>query len=233
VRARRGDSAKIQPKDGMMKHMKSYLAILAPLALLGCAAPVMAQTYEYQPVRWFIDAGGSVTQSDTSSFFDNGWTIGTGLSFTPDPSQPFMLRAEIDYSRFDATSEFVSANQALSSIPIDNGSMQTLTGFLNAVLQAPVSPWMRFYVTGGVGLGYRRLELTQNGFFCNAFFCGRDFDHNALVASDDTTRFAWNAGVGLDFALPRGQSWFLEARYERIETQQPTEFIPIRFGYRF
>ena len=53
------------------------------------------------------------------------------------------------------------------------------------------------------------------------------------VASQDTTRFAWNAGVGVDFALPAGQSWFVEARYERIETQEPTEFIPIRFGLRF
>jgi hypothetical protein len=37
----------------------------------------------------------------------------------------------------------------------------------------------------------------------------------------------------VDFALPAGQSWFVEARYERIETQEPTEFIPIRFGLRF
>jgi hypothetical protein len=53
------------------------------------------------------------------------------------------------------------------------------------------------------------------------------------VAASDDTRFAWNAGLGVDFALPGGQSWFVEARYERIETQEPTEYIPIRFGLRF
>jgi hypothetical protein len=37
----------------------------------------------------------------------------------------------------------------------------------------------------------------------------------------------------MDFVLPRGQSWFIEARYERVETQELTEFVPIRFGFRF
>jgi hypothetical protein len=37
----------------------------------------------------------------------------------------------------------------------------------------------------------------------------------------------------VDFALPRGQSWFVEARCEEIETAQPTQFIPIRVGLRF
>src|SRR5262249_9647548 len=101
------------------------------------------------------------------------------------------------------------------------------------VLEAPVSPWMRFYVAGGVGVGYRRIELTQNGFLCDPFFCSSGFGRSTLVASDDSTRFAWNAGAGLDFALPGGSSWFVEAGYERIQTQERTEFIPIRFGFRF
>jgi len=219
-----------------MRHMKSYIGILAPALLLGCAAPAFAQTYQYPgpaPVQWFINAGGSITQGQTADFFDNGWTIGGGLNFTPDPAQPFLLRLDLNYSRFDATNEFLSENQQLTQTPIDNGSMQTVTGFLNGVLQAPLNPWMRFYLTGGVGAGYRRLELTQNGFFCNSFFCGSAFDRNRLVASQDTTHFAWNAGLGMDFTLPRGQSWFVEARYERIETQQATELVPIRFGFRF
>ncbi|MGH7748435.1 MAG: outer membrane protein, partial [Candidatus Dormibacteria bacterium] len=210
--------------------MKSYLRILAPLVLPGCVAPALAQVYQYpatRPVQWFIDTGGSLTQGQTRQFFDNGWTLGTGLNFAPDPAQPFMLRAELNYSRFSATGDFLALNQAATGVPIDDGSLQTVTGFVNGVLQTPVSPWMRFYVTGGVGLGYRRIELTQNGFFCNSFFCGPAFDSNTLVASSDTTRFAWNAGLGLDFALPRGESWFLEARYERIETQPSSEFIPI------
>lgn len=221
-----------------MTPMKSNIAILAALVLSAATAPGFAQVYQssypQRPVQWFIDAGGSVTQNQTGDFFDNGWSIGTGLNFRPDPAQPFSLRAEVNYNRFEATGEFISLNEQADQTPIDHGSMQTVTGFVDAVLDAPLNPWMRLYALGGVGLGYRRIELTQNGdFFCNSFLCGPGFGRNTLVASDDTTHFAWNAGLGLDFPLPAGQSWFVEARYERIETVGATEFVPIRIGIRF
>ena len=224
-----------------MRHMKWYTAVATPLALLACAAPAFAQGYPYggyqypagRPVQWFIDGGANITQGVTGDDFDNGWTLGTGVMFRGDPAQPLALRLDFNYSRSEATNRFLSANEAATNTPIDNGTMQTFTGFVDAVLEAPVSPWARLYATGGVGVGYRRIELTQNGFFCDPFFCGSGFGRNTLVASSDTTRFAWNAGAGVNFLLPYGQSWFIEARYERIETPQPTEYVPIRFGYRF
>jgi opacity protein-like surface antigen len=216
----------------MMNAMKRTLRLLAPVLLLGCAAPTFAQVYQSQyperPVQWFIDAGGSITQNQTSNYFNNGWNVGTGLNFKPDPTQPFSLRAEVDYNRFDGTNLFINQNQYAN-----DGNMQTVTGFVNGVFETPMNPWFRAYATGGVGLGYRRLELTQNGFFCNDYFCGPGFSSNYLVASQSTTKFAWNAGAGIDFALPYGQSWFIEARFERIETREPTEYIPIKVGYRF
>jgi opacity protein-like surface antigen len=221
----------------MMNRMKPNIRVLAPLLLLGCTGPALAQVYQYypadRPVQWFLDGGASITQGPTADDFDNGWTIGTGLYFRPYPGQPFSMRAEVNYSRSDATNQFINANEVATQTPIDNGSMQTFTGYLDGILDAPVSPWMHLYATGGVGLGYRRIELTQNGFFCDPFICGDVFGHDTLVASSDSTHFAWNAGAGMNFALPNGQSWFIEARYERIATQSPTEYVPIRFGFRF
>lgn len=217
-----------------MKRMKPQIRILTLLLLSACTAPAFAQVYQYppytadRPVQWFIDMGGSVTQNQTADNFNSGWNIGTGLNFHPDPRQPFMLRAEVNYNRFDATGAFVAQNPSA-----DSGNMQTVTGFLDGVLEAPLNPWMRLYATGGVGIGWRRLELTQNGFFCNDFFCGPGFGHSYVVASQDSTHFAWNAGAGMNFPLPSGQSWFIEARFERIQTQEPTDYIPIRFGFRF
>jgi hypothetical protein len=54
-----------------------------------------------------------------------------------------------------------------------------------------------------------------------------------LVASRGVTKFGWNAGVGLEFELPYGRSWFIEARYHRISTDTPIESVPIEIGYRF
>jgi opacity protein-like surface antigen len=219
-----------------MKDMKPYLRSLAPLLLLGCAHAALAQVYQpytaQQPVQWFIDTGASIPTGQTSDDFDTGWTIGTGLLVRPDPTQPLALRFDVNYARSDATNQFIAANEAASGLPIDHGSLQTVTAFLGPQLEAPLSPWMRVYATGGVGIGYQRVELTQNGFFCDAFFCGPGFGHY-LVNGYDTTHFAWNAGGGMSFALPGGQSWFVEARYERIQTQGPTELVPIRIGFRF
>lgn len=55
----------------------------------------------------------------------------------------------------------------------------------------------------------------------------------AVVDETSTTRFAWNVGVGVEFPLQDGSAWFIDARYHRIETSEPTEFIPIQVGYRF
>jgi opacity protein-like surface antigen len=223
----------------MMKRMKPQIRMVTLALALGCAAPAFAQVYQYpgyapeRPVQWFLDGGASITQGQTGDDFDNGWTIGTGVNIRPDPGQPFALRLEVNYSRSDATRQFIDANEAATDTPIDNGSMQTITGFFDGIVEAPVNPWVRFYATGGVGVGYRRIELTQNGFFCDPFVCGDLFGHDTLVASSDSTHFAWNAGAGMNFPLPNGQSWFIEARYERIETQGPTELVPIRFGFRF
>lgn len=218
-----------------MKDMKSYLSALAPLLLLGCGVhAAVAQVYQYpadRPVQWFIDTGASVTTGQTSNDFDTGWTIGTGLLVRPDPRQPVALRFDVNYARSEATGQFIAANEAATGVPIDHGSLQTVTGFVGPQLELPLGPWMRLYATGGAGFGYQRIELTQNGFFCDAFFCGAAGHY--LVNSSDTTHFAWTAGAGMSFALPRGQSWFVEARYERIQTQGPTELVPIRIGFRF
>jgi opacity protein-like surface antigen len=222
-----------------MRPMKAYPRILAPLLLSACAGPALAQVYQYpaypaqRPVQWFFAGGASITQGQTAADFDNGWTLGTGVIIRPDPAQPFALRAEVNYARSNATNQFINLNEVATQTPIDNGSLQTFTGFLDGIVEAPLSPWVRFYATGGVGLGYRRIELTQNGFFCDSFVCGDLFGHNTLIASSDSTHFAWNAGAGVNFALPGGQSWFIEVRYERIQTQAPTELVPIRFGIRF
>ncbi|HXZ59491.1 MAG TPA: hypothetical protein VEG26_04860 [Steroidobacteraceae bacterium] len=221
-----------------MKRMKSYTRILPPLALLGClctATPALAQVYSYyppsggdRPVQWYIDGGVSITSGQTSTYFNDGWAIGGGVIFKPDPHGPFALRADLDYAYYSATSAFINA----SGSPGNSGYMDTLTGSLDGLVRAPISPSARFYAMAGIGIAWRGVYLGQGGYYCNPFwyYCGG----GGYYASDYSTNFAWNAGLGVDFLLPYGQSWFIEARYERIETSgAPTEVIPIRFGWRF
>jgi opacity protein-like surface antigen len=225
----------------MMRAMKSYLRFLAPLMLLGACAPALAQMYQVQPLplQWYLDVGPSFTTGTTSNFLQNGWTIGTGFTVRPDPSGPFAIRTDFQYSRFNATNQLLTEGAEANQTQIDGGNGQVFSADVDGVLQFPVTPGMRLYVMAGGGIAHRNVQLTQNvvsgGLPCGGWFsfCGPYTAGESVVASDSQTHLTWNAGAGLDFPLPGGQSWFVEARYEEIETAQPTQFIPIRVGLRF
>jgi opacity protein-like surface antigen len=224
----------------MMHAMKTSARLLAPVVLVALSAPALAQVYTVQPlpVQWFVDGGPSFPLGTTSDYFNTGWTVGGGFTLRQDPGQPFSLRTELDYSRFGAASELISAGQAAGETQINGGYAEALDAQVDGVFEQPLNAYARVYALGGIGLAYRHIELTQSGATpCNEFLgvCGPGFGGSTTsgVAGYDTTRFAWNVGAGLDFPLPGGQSWFVEARYERIETPEATEFLPIRIGIRF
>lgn len=223
-----------------MHAMKKSARLLAPVLLAGFCAPALAQVYAVQPLplQWFVDAGPSFPLGTTADYLNTGWTVGGGFNVRQDPSQPFFLRTELNYSRFGASSELISAGQTASQTQINGGYGEALDGQVDGVFEQPFNAYSRFYLTGGIGLAYRRIQLTQSGASpCNEFLgvCGPGFAGSTTngVSHYDNTRFAWNVGAGFDFPLAGVQSWFVEARYERIETPAPTEFLPIRIGIRF
>lgn len=226
--------------------MRRYLYPLGALVLLGAGTRAPAQNYSeryYGPqehVHWHLDAGYAATTGRMADFLDSGWTIGGGLSWQPDFSSPLALRADIDYSRFNATRQLIAVNQAVDQTQIDDGYGEVVDGSLDGEYKAPLSPNVTAYALAGIGIAHRRIALTQTVAF-GSYFCDPWFGYceyglvpgDVVVASDNTTRFAWNAGLGLDFDLRNGQTFFVEARFTRIQTAQPTDFVPIRVGLRF
>jgi opacity protein-like surface antigen len=223
-----------------------YLYPLGALLLLGAWAEAPAQNYveryygPEQHVHWHIDAGYAATTGQISDLLDGGWTIGGGFSWQPDLSSPLALRADINYSRFQATRQFINFNEAIDQTEIDDGYGEIVDFTLDGEYRMPLSPYMTAYAVGGVGVAHRRIALTQTvalgGYVCDYWFGYCEFGlvpGDVVVASDSTTRFEWNAGLGLDFALGRGQTFFVEARFTRVQTSQPTDFVPIRVGLRF
>ena len=212
------------------------------------AAPCLAQTYGYRQgqdygwqsgFHWNLEAGYAATTGRTADYLNGGPTLGVGFQFTPAGS-PFALRADLSYSQFDATRHLIYLGEQQSQTHIDDGTGRIVNLDLDGVLNVPFGPRVRGYLFAGVGGAYRRIELTQTvgfaGYYCDYWygFCGFGvFPGDVLIQRDETTRFAWNAGLGLEFAMYRGQTLFVEARYNRIETEEPTEFIPIRIGLRF
>jgi opacity protein-like surface antigen len=215
--------------------------ILSASLLIAAGAPAFAQTgqTDQRHVAWHVAGGYSETTGQTSDYLQGGWIVSGGLTWYPDPAQPLSLRLEGHYSDYDATHRLLNAGALATQRRIDDGRGTTLGLDLNGVLDVPFGQSARGYLTAGVGVDRRRVELTQtalfNGVVCDPWwgFCGVGVvAGDRLVASDTTTRFAWNAGLGVEFDLP-GYSVFVEAKYHRIDTDRPTEYVPIQVGLRF
>ena len=226
--------------------MTRYLYPLGAVLLLGAWTQAQAQSYTEryygpeQPVHWHIDTGYVSPTGQTSDFLEGGWTIGGGFSWQPDLSSPLALRVDVNYSRFNATRQLIGINQEVNQTEIDDGFGEIVDLAVDGEYRMPLSPYLSAYAVAGVGVAHRRIALTQTvavgDYVCDDWFGYCEFGlvpGAVVVASDNTTRFSWNAGLGLDFALRGGQTFFVEARYTRIQTPQPTEFVPIRVGLRF
>lgn len=223
-----------------------YLYRLGALLLLGPWVKAPAQTYmeryyvPEQHVHWHMDAGYVATTGQIADLLDGGWTVGGGLSWQPDFSVPLALRADLNYSYFGATRQLIGMSQAPGQAWIDDGYGETIDLAVDGEYRLPLSPYVTGFAVAGGGVAHRRIALTQTvpvgGYFCDPWwgFCGYGVVPGSLVvSSDNTTRFAWNAGLGLDIALSNDESFFVEARFTRIETSPPTDFVPIRVGVRF
>jgi opacity protein-like surface antigen len=226
--------------------MRRYLCALGAVVWLGAWGQAPAQNYSeryYGPqehVHWHIDAGYTATTGQIADALDGGWSIGGGLSWQPDFSSPLALRADLDYSRFEATRQLIASNQAVDQTEIDDGYGEIVDLAVDGEYEAPLSPYIAGYAVAGIGVAHRRIALTQTvgvgDYFCDPWWGYCDYGvvpGEVVVASDNTTQFAWNAGLGLDFDLRNGETFFVEARFTRMQTAQPTDFVPIRVGLRF
>lgn len=218
------------------------------LMLLGAAAAASAQNHGYteqyyapdQHVHWHMDMGYAATTGQIADALDGGWSLGGGLTWQPDFSSPLSLRADLNYTRFAATRQLVDINEAADETQINDGFGEIVDLDIDGEYRTALSQYMTAYAVAGVGVAHRRIALTQtvafDGYICDPWFGYCDFGlvpGNLVVASDNTTRFAWNAGVGLEFALWPGESFFVEARFTRMQTSPATDFVPIRVGVRF
>ena len=226
--------------------MRLHLYPLAAALLLGVMGRASAQTYYEQTfapqssVHWHMQLGYSPTVGPTSQYFQGGLTFGGGLTWQPRADQPFALRADLEYTQFNATRNLIALNEQADQIEIDHGYGEVFGLSVDGEYRLRLAPAVSGFALAGVGVDHMRIALTQTVAF-GSYLCDPWFGYcsyglvpgDVAVASGDTTRFSWNAGVGVDFALRNGQTFFVEARYQRIQTTQPTEFVPLTVGLRF
>jgi hypothetical protein len=175
-------------------------------------------------VHFGISGGGDFPVSDQKDVYKTGWN-GSALVAINFGNSPFGLR--IDGSYHD-----LRTKDSLGIFFNGAGKTRVIDGTADVVI-GPRGGSVEPYFIGGVGaydLRFRGQEVDTG----NAF-------------SDTTTRFGWNAGVGIAFPLGSASDsrMFIEGRYtsvslnaDRFSNSVHTNgsrftFVPVNLGFLF
>jgi opacity protein-like surface antigen len=183
----------------------------------------------YRPVHFAIEGGWTATAGSTGDNLDDGGNVGVGISFFPSRSLPVGLRIDGSWSRFDAGHAYFDPNG--NYYPHSHENIYGGDADLQFNLAHPSSRY-QFYLLGGAGWYREQYVLEQFATGCGFYSCG------PVVAGEESSttgwRSSWNAGIGSEFAMPGGTSFFVEARYQHIASHDSDmQFVPVRFGIRF
>lgn len=209
--------------------------------MFALAMPMLATLAAAQPQKnraWTgqIAVGYSASQGIIDEFFGAGFTFAVGGTYQPKRS-PVGAWAELGYNGFDVS------DAILEQLDVGSGDMRIWSlsgGFLWSIrTKSPVD----VYVSGGPGWYRQEVELVNPGLEVLPPGCAVWWDWcqpetpipaSDIVGSRTTTRFGYNGGFGLTFALESGSQIYVELKYHRIDTtKEPTEFIPLAVGYRW
>jgi opacity protein-like surface antigen len=195
------------------------------------------------PVHFHVFGGVSEPLNRTADYLQAGFAFGGGFSYAPQRGGPLDLRFDLAYAEHNASNRLIASGQQTTNIQVDGGTGSFWSATGDLVYRVPLGRAVRAYALAGVGAYHERIELTQSlyisGAYGGAYYCDPFYDYcdgvapADVVASHDVTKFGWNAGIGIEFPLYYGGAWFIEARYHRIETTHPIEYIPLEIGYRF
>lgn len=196
--------------------------------------------FKYHPFRFHVDGGGTITQKTSETYLDNGWNVGAGFTWYPTSYLPLGFRFDGTYNEFGARTALLDAASATYQTRVDSATQKMWGGDADLELDLNFSPYVRAYLLAGGGwyrqqTTYRQTNYT-NGFICDWWGCGPGyFGVTGIVARNLTEwHFARNAGLGLEFAMGPRTSFFVEARYMRLDpSAAKSDFLPIRAGLRF
>lgn len=168
-----------------------------------------------------------------------GFLIGVGYDF----SKRLSLLAEYSLTWHDVKSSLLPSADLNGNQYVQVGDVALLINLINTEAGG-------FYVVGGPGLYYRRVEITQFAGTTVTTFCDpwllicypAATPVEDVLGSVSATDFGVNAGLGGFLRLGPYVKLFLEARYHFIwgdEINTPTgprdsdaQFLPINFGIR-
>ncbi len=198
---------------------------------------------------WFghIETGYIYSQGDYGDVVDDDWILSGGAMYQPD-DWAIGIDLTLAYSEQDvsqAALDFINDQIGMDPMndgEITGGDVEIWSLVTSAVWSTKGDGPVGFNVSAGVGVYALDARLTNTGLVyyppvCDPYWywCipGGIGPGTVVRASESTTEFGWNVGIGLTFELSSGSELFLEAKYHSVETDRTTEYVPLTFGYRW
>jgi opacity protein-like surface antigen len=199
--------------------------------------PVWAARPDKNWKSWFghIAGGYDSPTNDVEAILKDGWNFNGGATYWPEHWK-VGLALEFGYNFFDIEDSVLDQIEGS-----DTGDVEILSVTADFIWgpDAKDTP-VGVYLTGGIGGYYVDAELGRpgvwEGIICDPWlwWCYSGVVPGTVVtASESTTRLGWNVGAALTFKVGLGSQLFIEAKYHRVETETPTEYIPLVIGYRW
>lgn len=205
--------------------MRFKILLLSTLFI--AALPLSAQTY--RPWSFHAGAGWPAAIGNTQDAANGSFHLMGGA--IRNFSDNFGLRLDAEYDRFNANGRVLDsygARDGYANIWSASADLQYTIGRPDAT---------NWYLFGGVGTHYKQTYLTEpgTGIACDPWW-GVCYPVGVDVVTNkkSDTAFGANAGVGLSTPMSSGASFFVEAKYQWVNTpRQGAEFIPITLGLRW
>lgn len=203
--------------------MKRWLVLFVCVLACGVCIPGTASA-QGTGVHFGVSGGGDVPVADQKDVYKTGWN-GSALVAINFGNSPVGIRIDGSYHE-------LRTKDSLGIFFNGQGKTRVIDGTADVVI-GPRGSAVEPYFIGGVGaydLRFRGQEVDTG----NAF-------------SDTTTRFGWNAGVGVAFPLGTGSNsrMFIEGRYTSVSLNADRfsnsvhangsrfTFVPVNLGFLF
>jgi hypothetical protein len=192
------------------------------IALVSCLGIFIAGAVNAQEVPPFSFAiGGGYTNSLGSSgrYLDNGWNVqaGGGYNFNS------YLGAMLDFN----FSSMGVASTTLRNLGAPGGNVDIASFTIDPIVHLHRKGPVDFYLIGGGGLYHRYDDLSAP----SAGFAGPFGE--TILASYSVNKPGFNGGAGITLGTKWHAKFYVEARYTRMLTSVPTDYIPITAGIRW
>jgi hypothetical protein len=224
---------------------------LKTLMLLGtivlALTPALA-TAQGKPMYLNVGGGPTFIAGDLGKHFNAGYGPAIGVTFYG-PNKRVGFQFEYAYRWFGNNNSVV-----LPAATTLSANHQTHQLDFNLVANlTPSDSAVRFYVTGGGGAYYRKVEITQyngTGVICDPYWyvCGT-YPVSSVVGSRGGWDPGINVGAGIGLKIGDDAEFFIETRYHQVwgpqissNTVNPLgngsgnadgHYTPLTFGFRF